>query len=329
MKRALTVAWLTLCAVIALDHAGGGAQAAETSPRPIMLVVPTAAGGAPDVVARVLAANMAPRLNATIVVVNRSGASGTIAARAVAQANPDGHTLLLGVAANLAIAPNSLAAGYDPTRSFAPVGLIQRGPYAVFTHPGLAINSFGEFLDHARRQRGRLHFATPGVASAHHLAWELLLARTGISLVHVPFQAGPQIISETVAGRTEVVMTSPSSTVRQFADSGKLKVIATSGATRLDQFAQVPTIAEQGVPGYAAYSWWGVVAPSGTPAATIARLNGVLNNALDLPEIRVRLRAEGVPDERFATTPEAFGAWIAGEYAMAGKIIRERNIKLE
>jgi tripartite-type tricarboxylate transporter receptor subunit TctC len=329
MKRALTTACLTLSAVMVHDHAGSGAQAAEVAPRPIMLVVPTAAGGAPDVVGRVLASNMGRRLGATIIVVNRPGASGTIAARTVAQANPDGHTLLLGVAANLAIAPNILAGGYDPTRLFAPVGLIQRGPYAVFTHAALSINTFAEFLAQARKQPGRLHFATPGVASAHHLAWELLLARTGISLVHVPFQAGPQMMTETIAGRTEVMMTSPASTVRQHADTGKLKIIATSGTRRLDQLPHVPTIAEQGIPGYAAYSWWGVVAPAGTSLETIARLNAALNNALQMPEIRERLRAEGVPDERFATTPEAFGAWYAAEYSMAGKIIRERNITFE
>ena len=329
MKRALTTACAVLTALLVCGNSGSAALAAEASSRPIALIVPTAAGGAPDIVARVLASNMGPRLNTTIVVVNRPGASGTIAARAVAQANPDGHTLLLGVAANLAIAPNGLARGYDPKRLFAPVGLIQRGPYAVFTHPKLSIDTFSELLAQAKKQPGRLHFATPGIASAHHLAWELLMARTGISLVHVPFPTGPQMITETIAGRTEVVMTSPSSTVRQHVDAGRLRIVATSGAKRLDLFPHVPTIAEQGVQGYAAYSWWGVVAPTGTPSAIIARLNAALNHVLELSEIRERLRAEGVPDERFATTPEAFGAWIAAEYATAGKIIRERNIKFE
>ena len=293
-----------------------------------MLVVPTAVGGAVDTVGRVLASNMGSRLHTTVVTVNRPGASGTIAARAVAQANTDGYTLLLGVAANLAVASNALAGGYDPTKWFAPVGLIQRGPYAVFVSTSLPVSTFHELLAHAKKEPGRLNFATPGVASAHHLAWELLMARAGVRLVHVPFQ-GQQMVTETIAGRTQVLMTTPGSTLRQLADAGKLKMIAISGAKRLDQLSHLPTISEQGVPGYEAYSWWGLVAPSGTPPAVVERLNTALNAALDLPEIRERLRAEGVPEERFATTPEAFGAWIAAEYALWGKVIRERNIKFE
>lgn len=307
---------------------GSAAHAKEAAPRPIMFVIPTAAGGAPDSVGRVLASNMGNRLGTSIVVLNRPGASGTIAARGVAQATPDGHTVLLGVAANLAVAANALAGGYDPAKLFAPIGLIQRGPYAVYTSPTLPLSTFRELMAHANREPGRLHFATPGVASAHHLAWELLMARTGIKLVHVPFN-GLQMVMETVAGRTQVVMTSPGSTLRQLADAGRLKVIATSGAKRLDQLSHVPTISEQGVPGYEAYSWWGLVVPAATPRRIIERLNGALNSALDAPEIRQRLRAEGVPEERFATTPDAFGAWIASEYALWGKVIRDRNISLE
>src|SRR5688572_2821446 len=304
------------------------AQAGEGPPRPIMLVIPTPAGGAPDAVGRALANNMAPRLGTTIVVVNRPGASGTIAARAVAQAMPDGHTIMLGVAANLAVAANALAGGYDSTKLFAPVGLIQRGPYAVYTTPSLPVSTFRDLIAYARKEPDRLNFATPGVASAHHLAWELLMVRTGMKLVHVPFN-GLQMVTETAAGRTQVVMTSPGSTLRQLSDAGRLKAIATSGAKRLDQLAHLPTIAEQGVPGYEAYSWWGLVVPAATPSTVIARLNSALNSALEGPEIRARLRAEGVPDERFASTPAAFGAWIASQYTLWGEVIRERNIRFE
>jgi tripartite-type tricarboxylate transporter receptor subunit TctC len=154
------------------------------------------------------------------------------------------------------------------------------------------------------------------------------MARTGMRIVHVPFN-GLQMVTETVAGRTQILMTSPGSVLRQLAEGGKLRAIATSGATRFDQLAHLPTISEQGVPGYEAYSWWGLVAPAGTPRTIVGRLNVALNAALDLPEIRERLRAEGVPDERFASTPQEFGAWIASEYALWGKVIRERNIRLQ
>jgi tripartite-type tricarboxylate transporter receptor subunit TctC len=236
--------------------------------------------------------------------------------------------VLLGVAANLAVAANALADGYDPTKLFAPVGLIQRGAYAVYTAPALPVASFRELIALAKKEPEKLHVATPGVASAHHLAWELLMARAGVKLVHVPFN-GMQMVTETIAGRTQILMTSPSSVLRQLAEAGKLKVIATSGAKRLDQLSHLPTIGEQGVPGYEAYSWWGLVVPAATPPSLVARLNTALNSTLDLPEIRERLRAEGVPDERFASTPEAFGAWIASEYALWGKVMRERQIRLE
>jgi len=293
-----------------------------------MLVIPTPPGGAPDVVGRVLAGNVGNHLGTNLVVVNRLGAYGMIAARAVAQAPPEGHTVLLGVAGNLAVAANSLARGFDPTKLFAPVGLIQRGPYAVYMTPALAVASFRDLMALAKRDPERLHFATPGVASAHHLAWELLMARTGVKLVHVPFN-GLQMVPETVSGRTQVVMVSPGSTLRQLAQAGKLKVLATSGAKRLDQLSHLPTISEQGVPGYEAYSWWGLVVPAATPRSVVMRLNTALNSALEVPQIRERLRAEGVPDERFASTPEAFGEWIASEYALWGKVIRERKITLE
>lgn len=323
MKRAFVVCFAAIGFLVT-----DAAHAAEASSRPIMLVIPTAAGGAVDTVGRVLASNMASGLGNTIVVVNRPGATGTIAARAVAQASPDGHTVLLGVAANLAVAANGLAGGYDPTRLFAPIGLIQRGPYAVYTSRSLPVSTFRDLMAHAKKEPERLHFATPGVASAHHLAWELLMARTGVKLVHVPF-SGLGMVTETMAGRTQVLMTSPGSTLRQLADAGKLKVIATSGAKRLDQLSHLPTISEQGVPGYEAYSWWGLVVPAATPRKIIERLNAALNSALDVPDIRERLRAEGVPDERFASTPEAFGAWITSEYALWGKVIRERNVRFE
>ena len=304
------------------------AHAADAAPRPIMLVIPTSPGGAPDAVGRVLATHMSHRLGAGFVVVNRPGASGTIAARSVAQATPDGHTIMLGVAANLAVAPHSVAGGYDPTRLFSAVGLVQRGPYAVYTTPALPVGTFKDLVALAKKEPERLHFGTPGVASAHHLAWELLMARSGMRLAHVPF-TGIQMVWETVAGRTQVVMTTHSSVLKQLAETGKLKVIATSGAKRLDQLSSIPTISEQGVAGYEAYSWWGLVAPAATARSTIERLNAELNRALDLPEVRERLRTQGVPDERFATTPEAFAAWIASEYALWGKVMRERNIRLD
>jgi tripartite-type tricarboxylate transporter receptor subunit TctC len=280
------------------------------------------------VVGRVLAEQMGAHLGRTIVVDERPGAAGLIGARAVAQAAPDGHTVLLATAAALAVTPHVQRAGYDPLQAFAAVGMIQRGPYLIAVHPGLDVRTFPELVARAKARPGELTYATPGIASVHHLTWELLLARTGARMQHVPFN-GPQMIPETMAGRTQSVLNSPSASLLQLGASGRLRFIALTGAERLKQAPHVPTLQEQGIAQFESYSWWGLVVPTGTPAASIASLNRALNVALDAPSVKERLAAEGVTDERFARTPAEFDAWVRAEHARYGKVIRELNLRLE
>jgi tripartite-type tricarboxylate transporter receptor subunit TctC len=292
------------------------------------MVVPAAPGGAPSVVGRVLAEHMGAQLGRTIVVDERPGAAGLLGARAVAQAAPDGNTMLLGTAAALAVTPHVQRAGYDPLQAFAPVGMIQRGPYLVAVHPTVEATTFPALVGLAKSRPGQLAYASPGIASVHHLTWELLLARVGVNMQHVPFN-GPQMVPETIAGRTQAMLNSPSASLLQLGAAGRLRFIALTGAQRLPQAAQVPTLQEQGIAQFESYSWWGLVVPVGTPATAIAELNGALNKALEAANVRERLAAEGVPDERFARTPAEFGRWMRAEHARYGKIIRDTKLSLQ
>lgn len=305
-----------------------GAQSYPARPVRILLGAPPGSG--PDIVGRILAEKMAGDLGQPVIVENRPGASGTIAAQLAARASADGHTMLLGTAANLAVAPHLLpSARYDPMTAFAPVGLIQRGPYVIAVYPGVPARNLPEFIAHAKSNPGKLDFGTPGVGSAHHVAWELFQLRTGTRLTHIPYKGGAQVVQETIAGRIAVFMASPNSRISQFVEAGKLRYIAITGAARLKQLPSVPTVSEQGVPGFEAYSWWGLLMPAGAPREAVARINAALNTALDEPGIRKRLRQQGVPDERFAATPQEFGAWIGAEHARWGKVIKDAGIRIK
>jgi tripartite-type tricarboxylate transporter receptor subunit TctC len=239
--------------------------------------------------------------------------------------------LMLGVAGTLAVAPHLLAsAKFDPRKDFAPIGLIQRGPYYVLVRTDLPINSLQELIAYSKANPTQLNFASPGTASVHHLTWELFMQRTGAKLVHVPYQGGAQMVIETIGGRTQVFMENASAGVMAHVKSGALRMIGVTADRRSTQFANIATGAEQGVPGFEGYSWWGLVAPAGTPSEILQRLNTEMIKALAAPDMIARLRAEGVPDDnRRPLTPAEFGAWITAEYNNWGKIIRNANLKVE
>jgi tripartite-type tricarboxylate transporter receptor subunit TctC len=317
-----------IAVAIAVSPIPTGAQSFPERPVRILLGAPPGSG--PDIVGRILAERMAGELGQPVIVENRPGASGTIAAQLAAKANADGHSVLLGTAANLVVAPHLLpSANYDPITTFVPVGLIQRGPYVMAVYPGVPARNLPEFIAYAKSNPGKLDFGTPGTGSAHHVAWELFQLRTGTRLVHIPYKGGAQAVQDTIAGRIAVFMASPNSRIAQFVAAGKLRYIAVTGATRLKQLPSVPTASEQGVPGFEAYAWWGLLMPAGAPQKAVARINTALNSALDDPGIRRRLCDQSVPDERFATTPQEFGAWIAAEYARWGEVIKDAGIRIK
>ncbi|MFN0300357.1 MAG: Bug family tripartite tricarboxylate transporter substrate binding protein [Burkholderiales bacterium] len=325
---------LKIIMTMVLLAANIGATPAQTGPypnKPVKLVVGFPPGTPPEVVGRLITERLAASLGQPFVIENRPGAAGTIAASAVAQAPADGYTLMLGVAAALAVAPHLLpSAKYDPRKDFAPIGLIQRGPYYVFVRNELPINSLQELIAYSKENPTQLNYASPGTGTVHHLTWELFMQRTGAKLLHVPFQGGAQMVMDTVAGRTQVFMDNASSAVMAHIKSGTLRMIGVTADRRSEQFPSIATGIEQGVPGFESYSWWGLVAPAGTPDAIVQRLNTEMAKALATPALVERLRAEGVPDDgRKTITPAQFGMWIASEFEGWGKVIKDANVKIQ
>jgi tripartite-type tricarboxylate transporter receptor subunit TctC len=297
--------------------------------KPVRMIVGFPPGALPDVLARMVADRMTGTLHQPVIVENRPGAAGTIAGNLVARSPADGYTLLVGVAANLAVAPHLMAsAQYVPTKDFAPIGLIQRSPYFIVAAMDLPVANLKELLAYAKANPGKLNFVTPGVGTPHHLTWELMMLQTGVKMVHVPVQAA-QMITETVTGRAHLFMDSATSVMVANVKSGKLKMIGMTGEKRMADHPDVATAREQGLEGIVSHAYNGLVAPAGTPAAIVKRLNSELNAVLARPEIIERLRAEGVPTEQgVGSTPEQFGALIGTEYARWGKVIKEARITI-
>lgn len=324
MQKAKLI-FLALLAAAAMP----AAQAQEWPAKPIRMIVGFPPGALPDVLGRMVAERMTAGLKQAVIVENRPGAAGVIAGNFVAKAPADGYTLLVGVAANLAVAPHLMSsAQYVPTRDFAPIGLIQRSPYFIVAAADLPVANIKELLSYATANPGKLNFITPGVGTPHHLTWELIMMQSGVKMVHVPGQAA-QMISETITGRTHLFMDSATSVMVSYVKAGKLKMIGMTGDKRMADHPAVATAQEQGLASIISHAYNGLAAPVGTPDAIVRRLNAELNAVLARPEIVERLKAEGVPTEQgVGSTPEQFGALISAEYARWGKVIRDARITI-
>ncbi|MEO6746502.1 MAG: tripartite tricarboxylate transporter substrate binding protein [Caldimonas sp.] len=301
----------TLLVVVALSL--GAPAIAQTYPtRPIKVLHGFGAGGAPDAALRQVAVRLERALGTAVVVENRPGASGTIAAAAVARADPDGYTLLFGVAANLAVAP-ALAkpAPYDPVTAFTPIVEVARGPYVWLVREEAPARSMGEFVAWARARPGQLNYASPGEGSVHHLATEMLKQAAGLDIVHVPITTGG-IYVPLLGGQVDAMFDSMPAPLPHLA-AGKLRALAVTGPKRLAALPDVPTLAEQGLPGIDVNSWWGFVGPAGLPRDIVLRLNAEVRKALAEPELVAVLAKMAI--EPSPGSPEAFGTYLAQEAA--------------
>lgn len=288
-------------------------------------VVPFAAGGSVDTLARTIGPRLAEALGQQIVVDNRPGGNGDIGMLIVAKSAPDGYTIVLGYIANLAIAPSLYAKmPYDPIGDYAPVTQIATSPNVLTAHPSVPAKNLQELVALAKAKPGAVNFASTGVASVGHLTGELLNNLAGMKMTHVPYKGGGQAIIDLVGGHVQVMFSGFSAAMPHI-KSGKIRPLAVTGAGRSRALANVPTIAEQGFPGVEATAWYGVLAPAGAPQPVVARLHGEIVRILKLPDVVQRLDALGF--ELVGSTPEQFNDYIRSETRKWEKVVRASGAK--
>jgi len=293
--------------------------------RPLALVVPFAAGGPNDVVARLVAPHLQQQLGQPVVVENRPGATGAIGARHVAAQPPDGHTLLVAASGTLTVNPVVMARpGYDPERDFAPVCLAMSVPNMLVVHKDVPARTLAETVAWLRREDGRAAFSSGGVGSTEQLGMELFLIRTGTRATHVPFPGGAPATTAMIQGTVQCSILN-AATVKPHVDSGALRGIAITGTARFRGLPEVPTMVEEGQPDVISSSWSCFVAPAGTPPAIVQRLNGLITEALRLPEARARLEGAGFTVD--ALSPGDSGRVIAADLARWRQVVRDANIQ--
>lgn len=289
----------------------------------ITLVVGFAAGGAADGAARVIAKKLSEQLGLTVVVDNRAGAGGNIAHQAVARAEPDGSTVLLGSVGPLSIAQHLGKLGYDPQRDLAPLTMGVVFPNVLVVPASLGVKSLAEFVALARKSPGRITYASTGNGSASHLAGELLAQMASVEMLHVPYKGGAPALTDVLAGRVDAYFSTLSS-AQPHVGAGKLVILASSGLTRPSFLSNVPTVAESGYPGFNATNWYAFVAPAKTPTAVLTRWNQELLKALNTPEVKAELLNHGMLAQ--PGSPQELANTIASESQIWGKLIRERKI---
>lgn len=328
--RAAATAMLIAASAVAVAANLRPTDAAPATPdyptRPITLVVPYPPGGGNDVIARLVADKMSATLGQAIVIENRGGAGSTIGTRDVARSKPDGYTLLIATSA-LAINPSLYPdAGYDPNKDFAPVGLIATSANLVLVRKSLPVHSIAELIAFAREAPGKLNFASTGTGTSTHLAAELFAALAGVQLTAIPYKGVAPAVTDLLGEHVDL-MFCPSASVVGLVHQGQLRALAMTGAKRSPLFPELPTVAEVGLPGYAAELHYGIVAPAGTPPEVIGKLNSALNIALADITVRNRLAVDGA--ETLPGTPQAYAADIASEQSKWSAIIKRSGVTAE
>jgi tripartite-type tricarboxylate transporter receptor subunit TctC len=300
------------------------AQAAWPS-QIIKFVVPFTPGGSTDLLARVIAQKLEPLINQSIIIENRPGAGGSIAAGGVARADADGHTFMMGHIGTLAFNPSLYQSlPYDPQRDFAPVALVASVPNILTLHPDLPVKNVTEFVAYAKANPGKLNYGSGGVGSAAHVAGAYLGFAAGYDAVHVPYRGTGPMINDLVGGAIQFTLTGGPA-VLPLAAGGKLRTIAVSSLQRAPFAPDLPTIAESGLPGFDAVQWYGLVAPAKTPQTIITRMNEAINGLLDSPEIAQNLRNDGAI--AIQVSPEAFAKHIDSELKIWRDVISRAGIK--
>jgi tripartite-type tricarboxylate transporter receptor subunit TctC len=298
-----------------------------TPTRPIRLLVPYGPGGSSDVIARAVAVEMSRNLGQQVVVENKGGGQGSIATVEAARAKPDGYTLLLGHVGTLAVNPAMMPnLPYDPKKDFAPIILLAKLPMVFALNARVPASDLKGFVALAKAKPGTLNYGSAGNGSAGHLAFEMLKTATDIDVVHVPYKGTGAQLQDLLAGNIDAAAAGLPGLLAQ-AQAGKVKIIAVGSAHRLDAIPNVPTVAESGYPGFESSQWFGLLAPAGTPAPVVARLNKAGHAALASDSVRQRLAQDS--SEISGAGPAAFSAFIVAEEKRWGEVVRRAKLHAE
>ena len=305
-----------------------GVALAQAYPaKPLRVLVPQAPGGGNDTIARLIAQRLSQTLKQQVVVDNRAGAGGLIAAETVAKAPPDGYTLLLGNVATLTIIPNvQKKVPYDPFKDFEPVSLIASAPLLVVVHPSLPVTTVKQLIALAKAKPGQLNYASNGVGSSTHLATELFKVMTGTDMTHVPYKGLSPATTDLLSGQVQVMFSSAVAMLPHV-KSGRMRALAMTGASRSKAIPDIPTVAEAGVRDYEAGSWYGILVPAGTDRAIVDVLAREIGAATRSPEIQDRLNSEAVIP--IGSTPAQFAAHIKKEYARVAQVVKSSGAKFD
>lgn len=313
-----------MLAASALAAAPAFAQGNAFPDKPVKLVVGYAAGGATDVIARLVAVKLGEEMGQNFIVENRSGANSNVGAEVVARAPADGYTLYVFTIANTINASLYDKLGYDPQKDFEPVGLIAKVPNILVVNPKLPVKNVADYVRVAKEQRQGLTFASSGSGSSIHLSGEMFKMVSKGNMLHVPYRGSAPAVADLIGGQVDSMFDNAPSALPH-AQSGRLRAVAVTSATRSPLMPDVPTIAESGFPGFDVQSWFGLAAPAGTPKAIVDRLNAELNKALHHPEVRKRFSDLAATPE--AGTPEQFRGFIAAETQRWREVVKASGAK--
>jgi tripartite-type tricarboxylate transporter receptor subunit TctC len=321
----LAAAFINAAAIILV--ACGVAAAADYPARTVTLVVPYPPGGGVDAMARVVAAKLSDALHQQFIVDNRAGAGGTIGTRAVAQAAPDGYTLLLGHTGTISINPSLYAhAGYDPRKDFAPIGLVASMPVALLAHPSFPARSIAEFIAMARKDPGKLNLGTSAVGTGGYMCAELFKSEAGVNVAIIPYKGSAPVMNDLLGGHVPIAFSVLPPALGNI-QGGKLRAIAVTSRKRFSLLPDVPTFDESGLPGFDAVLHYGLLAPAGTPREIVDRLGVELRKLVDLPEVQKQIHNEG--GDPLTSTPAEYAADIDKEEKKWGGLVKKLGLKVE
>ena len=317
-----------LACIATLAGSGAGSALAQNYPtRVVRVVVPQAPGAQSELFARMLGQKLGESLGQSVINDPRPGAGGAIGAEVAARAAPDGYTLLFGTNSTHGSNPALYARlPYDPVRDFAPIALTVGMPYVLSVHPSLPVTSLKQLIAFAKSKPGQLYYASAGNGSTHHLSGELLRSMARINIVHVPYKGGPPATAATVGGEVSMLFNTVGS-VQPSVKSGRLRALAVTTTSRSGALPDVPTMAEAGLPGFEMQSWFGLLAPAGTPRPIISRLNAETIKALNTPEMKSAIATMGA--NLMSGSPEQFADHIKSEIGRIGEIVKAAGIKAE